>query len=401
MGANFLLSSRMRITWFGLFLIVLIASLWITGSVRVDAQEKDIIRALAWSPDGKLLASGSAHGQVSLWDANGKLVKQFPIQQENVIRILWSSNNQFLLSWSRDNRALLWTTDGKLQAIFQECNVSNEHAIQWSPDGTLLAVSPNNANLQIWVTLPNDKVFLRVSLGVDDAGLDIPLRLAWSPDGTLLAAGNTQTNIVYVWDVENRTYYWATQGWLDTLKILQDRKIGPEGFVQRLAWSPDSKVLAIGYFGWSLQLWHRGAALQTLARYSTDISPQNYNVELAWSPDGKQLVFGDRGMNYPDLESIRFWSPNGKPVETIAHGNGGIVGLAWSPKQVLAIAYRNSSHLDLWASGQKTHSAQATLKALSGQATCCGLLMALTWRWISACLSTAGPSKSGRLMVRL
>jgi WD40 repeat protein len=372
MRANILLSSRMRITWFGMFLLVLIIPLWMTAPLRAASQEKDVIRELGWSPDGKLLASGSMHGQVSLWDANGKLIKQFPVQQENIIRILWSPNNQYLLSWSHDERALLWTTDGKLLAIFQECDASNEQAIQWSPDGDWLAVSPGNTGLQIWLTLASKegdtwrigRGELRAHFRVEDFGHDTNLRLAWSPDGKLLAAGNSQANTVYIWDFEKGATFSgiARKGVVASglLQILQDDKQSFTQFVQQVAWSPDSKVLAIGYLGWKLQFWQRGKALQALTRYSTDNIRQYYNVELAWSPDGKLLAFGDRPKDNENIVNTRLWSPNGKPAETIAGREGVIEGLAWSPKQVLAIAYSGSSRLDLWASGQTTRSAQPT-----------------------------------------
>jgi WD40 repeat protein len=362
--AIFFLSFRKRITWFLLFLYVLTVSLWLPNSVGAVSQEKDVIRELAWSPDGKLLASGSDRGQVSLWDANGKAVKQFPIQQENINRILWSPKNQFLLSWSTDDRALLWTIDGKLLAVFQDCSWTNWQAIQWSPDGEWLAVSPDNTILQIWKTTVDYQGILRTSLGVEEAGHDMDLRLAWSPDGKLLAAGNSRTNTVYIWDVEKGAFYWAITRKgveaLGALTVLEDPKLDHPASVERLAWSADSKVLAIGYYGWRFQLWHKGAALQTLVNRATNKDIQFDNVELAWSPDGKLLAYGDRPMSNPDVVYTRIWSADGRPVATIPGGEGVVMGLGWSPKQVLAIAYRSTSRLDLWSQGQKLRSAQST-----------------------------------------
>ena len=367
MHAIFILSPRTqasRLGWFLAFLVLLSISLGLSDPVRADSQQKDVIRTLAWSPDGKLLASGSENGQISLWDAQGQPVRQFPIQQERVIRILWSPNNHYLLSWSTDDRALLWRTDGRLQAVFEGCGWLNDQAIQWSRDGDLLAVSSKSAPLQIWTTMAPEYGALLVALGLNEDGDDRNLRLAWSPDGSLLAAGHPYSNIVYIWDFTNVSYFGIVRKGAEAtgaLKAtLQDLKQDEEAFVKRLEWSPDSKVLAIGYLGWTLQLWPRDKSLQTLTSYSARIEGQYDNVELAWSPDGKLLAFGDRYVTKDKLVKVRIWSPDGQPVETIEGGDAVIMGLAWSPRQVLAVAYNVISALDLWSPGQRVRSIAPT-----------------------------------------
>jgi WD40 repeat protein len=349
------------------FAIVLSLSFRLFDPVRAESQQqKDIIRSLAWSPDGKLLASGSENGQVSLWDAQGQLVQHFPIQQDYVVRIVWSPNNQYLLSWSTDDRALLWKTDGRLQAVFEGCDENNAQAVQWSPDGDLLAVSPKSAPLQIWRTVPQaygTGSALLVSLGLNEVGDDQNLRLAWSPDGSLLAAGHPYTNIVYVWRFTAGSYFGIVRKGAEAagvLTTLQDLKQDEGAFVERLAWSADSSVLAVGYLGWTLQLWPRDKALQTLTSYSTKIDGQYDNVELAWSPDGSLLAFGDRYVTRDNRVQVRLWSRDGQPVETIEGGDAVVVGLAWSPQQVLAIAYNAIPALSLWSPGQKVRSAAPT-----------------------------------------
>jgi WD40 repeat protein len=351
------------------FLIILGMSLRCFDPVRAESQQKAIIRTLAWSPDGKLLASGSENGQVSLWDAQGQLVQHFPIQQEYVIRIMWSPNNLYLLSWSTDDRALLWRTNGRLQAVFDGCNWLNEQAIRWSRDGDLLAVSSKSAPLQLWTTLAQaygtdgPSSALLVALGLNEAGDDRNLRLAWSPDGSLLAAGHPYTNIVYIWRFTNASYFGIVRQGVEAagvLTTLQDLKQDEGAFVQRLEWSSNSAVLAVGYLGWTLQLWPREKSLQTLISYSTKIDGQYDNVELAWSPDGKLLAFGDRYVTKDNRVNVRIWSQDGQPVETIDGGDAVVMGLAWSPKQVLAIAYNAIPALSLWSPGQKVRPAAPT-----------------------------------------
>jgi len=337
--------------------------LWYARPVQAGNQQPDVISALAWSPDGKLLASGSQNGQVSLWDTSGQPVRQLPILQQGINRIRWSPNNHFLLSWSVDNRALLWAINGELLAVFQEC--IDERAIQWSPDGDFLAVSPASSPLQIWLTVAGNDVdstqgTLLASLGLNVEGDDTNLRLAWSPDGSLLAAGHKYSNIVYIWDFKSTPYWGITRKGAEAtgaLKVtLQDPKESAEAFVQRLEWSPDSKTLAIGYLGWTLQLWPRDQSLKTLASYPPKISGQYDNVEFAWSPDGKFLAFGDRYSDKDDSVNVRIWSPAGQLVETFERKESLVMGLAWSPKQVLAVAYNATAALDLWTAGQKVRS---------------------------------------------
>jgi WD40 repeat protein len=203
--------------------------------------------ALDWSPDGKMLLSGSEDGMTRLWDAtNGTLLRELPGQTLDVVAARFSPDGTRVATASRDGTVIIRdTANGNLLFTFGEVSVTEinrEEEVQY----------------ESW------------------------LGLAWSPDGTQLASG-TAEGTVEVWD--------TTSG----EKILD--LMGHTGFITNVKWSSDGRYLATNSMDYSIRLWEAASGKQILVlngRWWT----------LDFSPDGKYLTSSYGNLRLWDLSTL-------------------------------------------------------------------------------------------------
>lgn len=258
---------------------------------------------IAFSPDGKTIASGNEDGTVILWDAGiGKPIGQpFVGHTGKVLSVAFSLDGQILASGSWDNTIILWnpTTGQPIgQPLSHEDGVD---AIAFSPDGKILAAASSNKHDLIYASS------------------------------------------VILWDV-------ATGQPIG-------QPLQHEGLVTSIAFSPNGKVLATGSYTNDLQRFHSSAFLwdvatgQPLGQPLTDPAAAD-NQTVAFSPDGKILVsLGGGG-------TINSWDVvTGQPVgQPIAADLDPGSGLAFNPDgTILASRDSWSGNISLWevATGQR------------------------------------------------
>ncbi len=279
------------------------ARLWdpATGKLARDIQpQQGWVWNVAFSPDGKLLATAGDHRTktVRLWDvATGKPVRTFEGHTNQIRGLAFSPDGKSIASASHDGTVRLWETDtGKeLRQIAAGPGIIM-YSVAFSPDGKQLATTDGGSSVRLWEAETG-----KVAGTLDSGGGAASVRCAaYSKDGKQLIAGAEGGN-VRVWDVASGRQLHQARG----------RSVPALG----VAFSPDGKTFAAGYGDWQdgrrdgiageIDLWDAKSG-KMLRRIGAGMSPVQ---AIAFAPDGKSLAAVTLN------SSVLIWDPaTGKPL---------------------------------------------------------------------------------------
>jgi WD40 repeat protein len=302
------------------------------------------ILSVAFSPDGKLLVTGDANGEVRLWRVmDGEQLLTYGEHTGWVRSVSFSPDGQRLASGSDDKTLKLWeVSTGKcLQTI--EGHTSGIQSVAFSPDGSTLASGSSDQTIKLWsaetgqcqeILLAHTDWVRSVCFSADgrllaSGGSDRTVRLwevstgqcvnifyghtrsiravSFSPDGRLLASGSSD-HTVKLWDVAQGTE-------LNSL-------FGHAGRVWSVAFSPDSQMLISGSDDQTVRLWDikTGQCLETLQGHTSRV------WSVAFSADGRTLASGS------DDQTVRLWdSTTGQQLETLQGYTRSLRSVAFAP----------------------------------------------------------------------
>ncbi|NEP89175.1 MAG: hypothetical protein F6K18_21380 [Okeania sp. SIO2C2] len=288
----------------------------------------DRVTRVNFSPNGKIIASGSEDKTIKLWNIQGKLLKTLKDHRDHISGVSFSPDSKTLASASRDGTIKLWNVDnGTLLKTILAHNNTWVRSVSFSPDGELLVSCGSRGWVKFWNVKDGTLVRKIPAHRTPNGRYYAVTHVSFSPDGTIVASTSFD-NKIKLWKVEDGSLLKTLKGHRDEVRVV--------------TFSPDGKTLASSSADKTIKLWdvENGIEIKT----PTPRGHRGTVWGVSFSPDGKTLVSSaEDGL-------VKLWNLEEKGIEPqIFRGHVGIIrSVTFSPDGKMIVSTGSDHTVRLW-----------------------------------------------------
>ncbi|XP_067032420.1 notchless protein homolog 1-like isoform X1 [Acropora muricata] len=325
----------------------------------------EAVISVAFSPDGRYLASGSGDTTVRFWDVNTE-TPHFTCKGHNhwILHIAWSPDGKKLASGCKNGEIRLWnpTTGKQIGQVFkghlQWITCLSWQPLHSNPDCRLLASSSKDATIKIW------DVVLGHLLRTLSSHIKSVTCIRWGGEGLIYSSSQDRT--IKVWKADDGVLCRTLQGhahWVNYLALNTDYVLRTGSFdpskgekdefitesnelkdkaLQRYLQARGGKRerLVSGSDDFTLFLWDPEESKNPLARMTGHQALIN---QVSFSPDGRLIASAAFD------KSVKIWNgDNGKFITSLRGHVNSVYQIAWSADSRLICSGSADSTLKVW-----------------------------------------------------
>lgn len=286
------------------------------------------VAAVAFSPDGQRLATGSADKVARVFDARtGRQLAALHGHEDAVTAVAFHPDGQWLATGSHDHTAAVWDAHSRALRHRLAGHRGAVTSVAFSPDKATLATASIDGTIRLWyaatgqgqATLTGHKSWVNA--------------VAFDADGGRLISGSSDGSVL-IWSLRTN-HPWHTL------------TAGPEE-VRSVAVSPDGRRIAAGLRYGTIKVWEGPDWKERLSfrGHAADV------WALAFSPDGKLLASGDGDWNRGGF--VKLWdAAGGQPLGRRQH-TGEVLSVAFSPDGSTIAAGAGDHMVKVWEVGPRS-----------------------------------------------